>query len=255
VALLVVAVVVLLTGGCATRGQVRAIRTDLANVTASLASLEAKRTAELENTPGRAEVKAIGTQVSQLEARISATTAELGQVTSRLDSTERVVRDTAAAVDQLTTAVGKLSALPAAPTPPPSPPRDGASRRSGEAAEQVYVSALAAFRAREHGQAVLDFLDFLGRYPKHPLAPNAQYWIGEAYFLQKDYRQAAVEFDKVLEHGVGNPKAADALLRLGMCYRNLRESTRATETLKRVIRDYPSSDAATKARSYLAAKN
>ena len=65
--------------------------------------------------------------------------------------------------------------------------------------EQAYSAALATFRAREHGQAVLDFLDFIAKYPRHPLVANAQYWIGEAYYVQHDYRQAQAEFQKVLE--------------------------------------------------------
>ena len=47
---------------------------------------------------------------------------------------------------------------------------------------------------------MLDFIDFIAKYPKHPLAANAQYWIGEAYWAQRDYRQALVEFEKVFEH-------------------------------------------------------
>ena len=41
--------------------------------------------------------------------------------------------------------------------------------------------------------AVLELTDFVGRYPKHPLAARAQLWIGEAYFRQRDYRQALLE--------------------------------------------------------------
>ncbi len=70
--------------------------------------------------------------------------------------------------------------------------------------------------AREHGQAVLDFLDFIAKYPKHPLVANAQYWIGEAYYVQRDYRQALVEFQKVLESAPGSAKAGDALLKIGL---------------------------------------
>src|SRR5262249_19765533 len=66
--------------------------------------------------------------------------------------------------------------------------------------EQEYAAALATYRAREHGQAVIDFKDFIAQYPKHPLAGNAQYWIGEAYWAQRDYRQALIEFEKVFEH-------------------------------------------------------
>ncbi len=118
--------------------------------------------------------------------------------------------------------------------------------------EQAYAAALKMFRAREHGQAVLDFLDFLARHPKHPLAPAAQYWIGEAYFVQRDYRQAVVEFEKVLEHGLENPKVPDALLRTGMAWQRLRDTRRAVDLWTRVQREYPKSDAARKAESLLA---
>ena len=57
-------------------------------------------------------------------------------------------------------------------------------------AEHVYNLALATFRMGEHGQAVLDFLDFMAKYPKHPLVANAQYWIGEAYYVQRAIRWA-----------------------------------------------------------------
>ena len=86
------------------------------------------------------------------------------------------------------------------------------------------ASALATFRMGEHGQAVLDFLDFMAKYPKHPLVANAQYWIGEAYYVQHDYRQAQTEFQKVLDIAPGSAKAADALLKIGYCQLNLRDA-------------------------------
>jgi tol-pal system protein YbgF len=106
------------------------------------------------------------------------------------------------------------------------------------------------FRAREHGQAVLDFLDFLARHPRHALASSAQYWIGEAYFLQRDYRQALFELEKVLAYGPKAPKAPDALLRAGMAARQLRDTARADQYWRRVVEEYPNSDAAQKARSF-----
>ena len=113
----------------------------------------------------------------------------------------------------------------ATPAPPPSPPapapapaeraaRDGAARESGPRtamAETAYQTALAAFRAREYGQAVLEFLDFLGKYPKHSLAANAQYWIGEAYYIQRDWRQSLIEFQRVLDYNASQrPRRRDA---------------------------------------------
>jgi tol-pal system protein YbgF len=140
-----------------------------------------------------------------------------------------------------------------APTPAPAPPSSATPARpapkAGGNPEQEYAAALATFRSREHGQAVLDFIDFMAKYPKHPLAGNAQYWIGEAYWAQRDYRQALVEFEKVFEHGPG--KAPDALLKIGLCYLRLSDVPRAQQAWQRVVNEYPKSESAAMARSLI----
>jgi len=122
--------------------------------------------------------------------------------------------------------------------------------KAGGNPEHEYAAALATFRSREHGQAVLDFIDFMAKYPKHPLAGNAQYWIGEAYWAQRDYRQALAEFEKVFEHGPG--KTPDALLKIGLCHLRLSDLPRAQQAWQRVVSEYPKSESATMARSLIA---
>ena len=143
---------------------------------------------------------------------------------------------------------------PPAPIPPPAqvaPPAAPAPAvpRTASPAEQEYNAALTTFRSREHGQAVLDFIDFIAKYPKHSLAGNAQYWIGEAYWAQRDYRQALVEFEKVSEYGPA--KAPDALVKVGLCHLRLRDVSRAQQAWQRVLREYPKSEAAILAQSLL----
>ena len=135
---------------------------------------------------------------------------------------------------------------PAATTIAPAKP----AQKAGGNPEQEYAAALATYRAREHGQAVIDFLDFIAKYPKHPLAGNAQYWIGEAYWAQRDYRQALVEFEKVFEHGP--QKAPDAQLKIGLCYLRLGDVPRAQQAWQRVVNEYPKSESAAMARSLIA---
>jgi tol-pal system protein YbgF len=118
-------------------------------------------------------------------------------------------------------------------------------------AENTYAAALANFRAREYGQAILDFVDVITKHPKHPLAPSAQFWIGEAYYRQHDYRQALSEFQKVIDWESPNPKLPDALVQAGLCYGNLREESRAQDAWQRVVREFPGSPAATEARRLL----
>jgi tol-pal system protein YbgF len=154
----------------------------------------------------------------------------------------------AAPVPLVPQAVSPESVPPVAAVPPqPAPPAPAASRAGNP--EQEYSAALATFRSREHGQAVLDFIDFIAKHPKHPLAGNAQYWIGEAYWTQRDYRQALVEFEKVSEYGPA--KTPDALVKIGLCHARLRDASRAERAWQRVIREYPKSEAAGLAQSLL----
>src|SRR5262249_44488789 len=135
------------------------------------------------------------------------------------------------------------------PRVPPSP-TVAPARPAPKNPEQEYAAALATYRAREHGQAVIDFKDFIAQYPKHPLAGNAQYWIGEAYWAQRDYRQALIEFEKGFEHG--QAKAPDPLLKIGRCHLRLNDGPPAQPAWQRAVNDYPKSDPATLARSLIA---
>jgi len=121
-------------------------------------------------------------------------------------------------------------------------------------AEASFAAGVTNFRNREYGQAVLDFLDVVAKHPSHELASAAQYWIGEAYYQQRDYRQALVEFRRSADWPAPNGKAADALVRTGLCYQNLRESAQAQTAWRRVVREFPGSPAAEEARLLLAGK-
>lgn len=254
---LVVLVVVAVASGCAWRGDVKRLRTEVAELTGSVNALKqsASATSAPADEAARMEIKKLGAQVATVESRIGETAAHLSRLDARLAAAERAAQETAAKLDAIQGSVTKLQGSLAPRTPPPPPPSGAggsAAPRAAIAPEAAYATALRTFRAREHGQAVLEFLDFLARHPKHPLAPAAQYWIGEAYFVQRDYRQAIVEFEKVLEHGVGNSKVPDALVRAGMAWNSLRDSSRAGELWRRVVREYPKSDAARTAAKLLA---
>lgn len=215
---------------------------DLARVLAELRSLDA-RAAETQET-----LRHSASEVARLQARLQVAEDELRQAKAALMA--RPPAGTSPAV----VAAGAPHVPPPAALPAPSDRERPADTIGDEPAEQAYTAALNTFRAREHGQAVLDFMDFIAKYPTHALAPNAQYWIGEAYYVQRDYRHALVEFQRVVAMAPKTSKAADALLRIGMCHANLRESTPALDAWQRVVRDYPRSDAAGKARAFLRAR-
>lgn len=232
-----------LAAGCATRATVRNTQSQLSalrNEIALVRQAEEQMAREMATAVG--EIKALEARVRDLTAVANRTGGDIAKLNARLGETDESIK-------RLQT---ELTARPVVATAPPPVERPAAAEpsRPGQG-ETAYAAALATFRAHEHGQAVLEFLDFIGQYPKHPLAVDAQYWIGEAYYSQRDYRHALVEYQKVLEYPAVNGRAADALLKIGLCYTNLREPTRAGEAWTRIVSEYPSSEAARQARSFL----
>jgi len=109
-----------------------------------------------------------------------------------------------------------------------------------------------ALRAGNHSYAVTGFRNFVQRYPHHDFADNAQYWLGEAFYDQKRYQSALVEFRKVVDlHSDGN-KVPDALLKLGYCYSQLGEGDKARTVWQQILRVYPKSNPASLAKTKLA---
>ena len=235
-----------LVAGCATSGTVRQlaeeVRADQSELGALRQSQEdlSRRLTEMASANRAASARA-----AELQASVTAVKADLERLTAKVEATDGALKTVNEALARHTAAVTP----PPAPAPPPAPdpPR---ARRSGSA-ESAFAAGLSNFRKREYGQAVLDFLDVVTKHPKHELASTSQYWIGEAYYLQRDYRQALVEFERAAEWSAPHAKVPDALLKAGLCHVQLRESSQAQQAWRRVVREFPESPAAAEARLLL----
>lgn len=88
------------------------------------------------------------------------------------------------------------------------------------------------------------FRSFLENYPQHELAANAQYWLAEALYAQKDFEGASKEFMKVLKQYKDSPKSSGAALKLGYSFYELQQWEYARRTLEDTVRFFPDSSAA-----------
>ncbi len=109
-----------------------------------------------------------------------------------------------------------------------------------------------ALRAGNHAYAVTGFRNFVQRFPRHDFADNSQYWLGEAFYDQKRYKSALVEFRKVVDNHPGGNKVPDALLKLGYCYHQIGEGEKARSVWQQIVRAYPKSNPASLAKTKLA---
>ena len=142
-----------------------------------------------------------------------------------------------------------LTNLPkkAAPEPPPG----GEIITAGPKAEKLYANALALYSSRDYQQATARFEEFVAVYPDHKLAGNAQYWIGECYYSQKRFAEAAEEFSKVEKSYPGSHKVPAALLKKGLSLAEIKKMPEAQAALQRIVERYGQSEEAAKAKEKL----
>jgi tol-pal system protein YbgF len=139
-------------------------------------------------------------------------------------------------------AVGAGAALAASgPGGTDAPPGAGGS---SSVEQSVYSQAFSALKAGSYSVAITGFKDFLSSYPASPLAENAQYWLGEAYYVTRSYDDATGAFRSVLQKYPQSRKAPDAMLKLGFTQYELKRYADARKTLEDVTQKYPDSDAA-----------
>jgi len=125
--------------------------------------------------------------------------------------------------------------------------------RAASASEglDLYRRSLEALRGGRHVEAAAGFRDFLKQHPNHDFADNAQYWLAECYYDQKDYPMAMREFRRVVEKYPTGNKVPDALLKVGFAHLALGSTEVGRQTLEQVIRSYPRHEAASLATAKL----
>ncbi|MBL8630153.1 MAG: tol-pal system protein YbgF [Rhodospirillaceae bacterium] len=102
-----------------------------------------------------------------------------------------------------------------------------------------YDFAFDFLKRQDYPNAETTFREFLKKYPKDPLAGNAQYWLGETHYVRGDYQKAAVEFMNGYQNYPKSNKAPDNLLKLGMALANIGQTQGACTALGRLNKEYP----------------
>jgi tol-pal system protein YbgF len=133
----------------------------------------------------------------------------------------------------------------AANTPETGPLIDPAQERG------TYERAFNLLKEGRYDLAVTAFKAFVDTYPQGSFADNAQYWLGEANYVQRHFERALSEFEKVVKGHPNSPKRGDALLKMGYTYQELGQYDNARAALNEVLNSYPTSTAASLAKKRL----
>ncbi len=112
--------------------------------------------------------------------------------------------------------------------------------------QEAYQAAYDLLRpeSRQYEQAVTAFSDFLQTYPNSDLAPNAQYWLGEANYVLQNNEAALQAFEQVVERYPLSAKVPGALLKIGYLLHAKGDSAASESALGRVLSEFPGTPAA-----------
>lgn len=194
---------------------------------------------------------------SQQGKQVNDLSRELQELKSRISGQEK-------SIDALKSAQTSLAARQDAQAdtrqPPAGEPQKATiqvvnSEQGSQAREnpdqEAYMKAYGVFSANRYAEAIGAFTSFIAEFPGSEYAGNAQYWIGECHYTQKDFRMALKAFQAVLDLYPKGKKVPDAMLKVAFSQLGLHDDAAARLTLQKLIDTYPKSPAAAKAKERL----
>ena len=105
--------------------------------------------------------------------------------------------------------------------------------------KKLYQRGLKDLQAGNYGGAQIDFGQMLEKFPSHDLAGNAQYWLGETFYVRRQYKQAAQAFLAGYTTYAESAKAPDSLLKLGMTLTALGEKKTGCDAFAELGAKFP----------------
>jgi len=114
----------------------------------------------------------------------------------------------------------------------------GGAATPGSDDKAAYQAAFDLLKNSQIDRAIPAFQRFLLTFPDSPLAENAQYWLGEAYYVNRSFPEAENAFQRVVDKYPQSRKRPDALLKIGYCRYELQQWNSARQVLSQVATQF-----------------
>ena len=207
-----------------------------------------------------ARLDTMSTQVQGLSDNLEEIKSRLGKVNQQLADLQNSVQN----IDSRIAGGGPISANSGASPSgggslppsvgsvvPPSTYSNGSSSGPTPSADTLYSNGLRDITSGKYDLARSEFQDYLKYYGDTDLASNAQFYLGEIAYSQKQYDQAVDEYDKVLSNYPKSFKLAPARLKKGMALIELGQKNPGIKELREVVKRYPGTEEERRARAKL----
>jgi len=186
-----------------------------------------------------ARLDTMSTQVQGLSDNLEEIKSRLGKLNQQLVDLQNAVQSLDAKVSGAAPATGT-----ATPTTGTTAPAGTSVMPSGAApsADTLYSNGLRDIRSGKYDLARSEFQDYLKYYGETDLASNAQFYLGEIAYSQKNYDQAISEYEKVLNNYPKSFKLAPARLKKGMALVEIGQKSSGVRELREVVKRYPGTE-------------
>ena len=128
---------------------------------------------------------------------------------------------------------------------------DGREAMVEPAEKADFDRSMALFRQGDFPGAQAAFAGFLSRYPTSVYKPSVLFWLGNAQYANKAYREALANFQRLLTESPTHPRAAEAMLAISNVQVELKDLKAARKTLEDLVKAYPATETAGTARERL----
>ncbi len=258
-------------GGCAVadtgafprlQDEMVALKKDVAALKAGTRPAAAERSDDLQSV--RKSYADMNSDVDQLKSDLLATTTrmdetrvEMQRIVSRQNEQEQAFREIRGNADRMKEIERRIAALEeriarsgAAPAAAPVAAA-AAAGQEWRSPEEMYEYAVGQIKGGSPKKGRETLSAFTAKYPGHKLVPNALYWKGEAFYAEKDYENAILSFQDVVDKYPGGDKASDAMYKQGLSFLALKDKKNAAILFELVPKKYPKSKAAELAKKKL----
>ena len=173
--------------------------------------------------------------------------AELARLRGQLETTQRDVADLQRRQKDMTQVVDeRMKRLE-----PQQVTLDGKEFSAEPDEKRSYDEAIGVLRSGDFDKAAGALQAFMKRWPQSGYGDAARYWLGNAQYGKRDYKDAMASFRQFVTGAPDHLRAPEALLALANCQIELKDNKSAKRTLEDLVRQYPKTEAAVAARERL----
>jgi tol-pal system protein YbgF len=227
------------------------LNSSMGSVQKSVQDVQANSGARLDTMS--TQVQGLSDNLEEIKSRLGKLNQQLVDLQSAVQSIDAKVSGSAPAPSNTTSALPRSAApVPSSATASPAPALSPvAAATAAPSADMLYSNGLRDITSGKYDLARQEFQDYIKYYNDTDLASNAQFYLGEIAYSQKDYQDAVAEYDKVLTIYPKSFKLAPALLKKGMALIELGQKTSGVRDLREVVRRYPGTEEERRARAKL----